>query len=144
MRPRSLLPGSLLKCGKRYSDHNAIIVLMSVNKHSKKDRGKRKLVWNFNDPSGWGKHHKITSSDRSLLQCWQNNNDPEMNYGIWSKNVNVILRECFKKRHIPNDKLPYAKEIRSLIKKRKAVKNILKFVPAPSVKVRRNLRNSIP
>ena len=40
-----------LKCGKRYSDHNAIIVHMSVNKHSKKDRSKRKLVWNFNDPS---------------------------------------------------------------------------------------------
>ena len=25
-----------LKCGKRYSDHNAVIVHMSVNKHSKK------------------------------------------------------------------------------------------------------------
>ena len=64
---------------------------MSVNKHSKKDRGKRKLARNFNDPAGWEKYHKIASSDRSLLQCWQNNDDPEMNYGIWSKKINVIL-----------------------------------------------------
>ena len=61
---KEFTPWKSLKCGKRYSDHNTIIVHMSVNKHSKKDRGKRKLVWNFNDPSGWEKYHKITSSDR--------------------------------------------------------------------------------
>ena len=113
---------------------------MSVNKHSKKDRGKRKLVWNFNDPSGWEKYHKITSSDRSLLQCWQNNNDPEMNYGIWSKKVNVILRECFKKRHIRNDKLLYTKEIRSLIKERKAVKKHIKICIRPLCKGRHKFK----
>ena len=88
---KEFTPWRSLKCGKRkrYSDHNAIIVHMSINKHSKKDRGKKKLVWNFNDPSGWEKYHRITSSDRSLLRCWHNNNDPEMNYGIWSKKVNV-------------------------------------------------------
>ena len=75
--------------------------------------------------SGWQKYHKITSSDRSLLQCWQNDNDLEMNYGIWSKKVNVILKD--KKRHIRNDKLLYTKEIRSLIKKRKAVKKHIKI-----------------
>ena len=106
-----------LKRGKRYSDHNAILVHMSVNKHSKKDRGKRKLVWNFNDRLGWEKFHKITSSDRSLLQCWQNDNGPEINYEIWSRKVNVILRECFKTRRIRNDKLLCTKEIRSLIKR---------------------------
>ena len=66
---------------KQRSDHNAILVHKSVNKHSK-DRGKRKLVWNVIDPLGWEKFHKITSSDRSLLQCWQNDNDPEINYEI--------------------------------------------------------------
>ena len=55
-----------------------------------------------------------------------------------------MLRECFRKRSIRNDKLLYTKEIRSLIKKRKAVKNISKFVSAPSVKVDTNLRNLIP
>ena len=54
-----------------------------------------------------------------------------MNYGIWSKNVNVILRECFKKRRICNDKLLYTKEIRSLIKKRKAVKKHIKICIRP-------------
>ena len=49
---KEVTPWRSLKCGKRYSDHNAIIVHMSANKHSKQDRGKRKLVWNFNDPSG--------------------------------------------------------------------------------------------
>ena len=55
------------KRGKHYSDHNAILVHMSVTKHSKKDKGKRKLVWNFNDPLGWETFHKITSSDRSSI-----------------------------------------------------------------------------
>ena len=107
---REFNPWRSLKRGKRYSDHNAELVHMSVNKHSKKDRCKRKLVWNFNYPLGWGKYHKITGSDRSLLQCWQNNNDPEINYEIWSKKVNVILRECFKKRCMRNDKPLYTKE----------------------------------
>ena len=70
MKPICLLPGGPLKRGKHYSDHNAIVVHMSVIKHSKKDGGKKKLVWNFNDPLGWEKFHKIASSDRSLLQCW--------------------------------------------------------------------------
>ena len=82
----------------------------------------------ISDSSGWEKYHKIT---RSLLQCWQNNNDPEMNYGIWSKKVHVILRECFKKRRIRNDKLLYTKEVRSLIKKRKAVKKTCKNLYPP-------------
>ena len=97
---KEFTPWRSLKRAKRYSDHNAILVHMSVNKHSKKDRGKRKLVWNFSDPLGWQKFHKITSSDRSLLQRWQNDNDLEINYEIWYKKVNVILRECFKKWHI--------------------------------------------
>ena len=97
---KEFTPWRFLKRGKRYSDHSAILVHMSVNKHSKKDRGKRKLVWNFNDPLGWEKYHKITGGDRSLLQCWQNDNDPEINYEIWFKKVNVILRECFKKKRI--------------------------------------------
>ena len=96
---KEFTPWRSLKRGNRYSDHNAIFVHMSVNKQSKKDRGKKKSVWNFNDPLGWGKYHKITSSDRSLLQCWQNDNDPEINYEIWSKKVNIILRECFKEAH---------------------------------------------
>ena len=97
---KEFIPWRYLKRGKRYSDHNAILVHMPINKHSKKHRGKRKLAWHFNDPLGWEKYHKITSSDRSLLQCWQNDNDSKINYEIWSKNVNVILRECFKKRRI--------------------------------------------
>ena len=137
---KEFTPWRSVKCGKRYSDHDAIIVYMSVNKHSKKDRGKSKLVWNFNDPSGWEKCHKIIISDRSLLQCWQNNNDPEMNYGIWSKKVNVILRECFKKRCIRNDKLLYTKEIRSLIKKRKAVKKHIKICIRPLCKGRHKFK----
>ena len=47
--------------------HSSAGERLQINKHSKKDRGKRKLVWNFNDPSGWEKYHRITSSDRSLL-----------------------------------------------------------------------------
>ena len=78
-KAKEFTPWRSLKHGKRYSDHNAILVHMSVNKHSKEDRGKRKLMWNFNDPLGWQKFHKITSSDRSLLQCWQNDNDSEIN-----------------------------------------------------------------
>ena len=61
---KEFTPWRSLKQGKHCSDHNAILVHMSVNKHSKKDRGKGKLVWNFNDPLGWEKYHKITSSDR--------------------------------------------------------------------------------
>ena len=90
---KEFTPWRFLKRGKCYS---ARLVHMSVNKHSKRERGKRKLVWNFNDPLGWRKFHKITSGGRSLLECWQNDNDPEINYEIWSKKVNVILRECFK------------------------------------------------
>ena len=50
---KEFTPWRSLKHGKRHSDHNAILVHKSVNKRSKKDRGKRKLVWNFNDPLGW-------------------------------------------------------------------------------------------
>ena len=63
---KEFTPWRSLKCGKRYSDHNAVLVHMSVNKHSKNDRGKRTLVWNFNDPLGWEKFYKITSSDYNV------------------------------------------------------------------------------
>ena len=41
----------------------------------------------------------------------------------------VILTECFKKGRIRNDKRLYTKEIRSLIKKRKAVKKHQNLYP---------------
>ena len=63
-----------------------------------------------------------------------------MSYGIWSKKVNVILRECFKKRCICNDKLLYTKEIRSLIKKRKAVKKHTKVCICPLCKGRHKFK----
>ena len=48
----------------------------------------------------------------------------------------VILRECFKKRRIRDDKLLYTKEIRSLIKKRKTVYKHIKICIRPLCKGR--------
>ena len=104
---KEFTPWRSLKHCKCYSDHNAILVHKSVNKHSK-DIGKRKLVWNVNDPLGWEKFHKIISSDRSLLQCWQNDNDPEINYEITDEEsiCEEYVREfihSLRKRNIDDD-----------------------------------------
>ena len=49
---KEFTPWRSLKHGKRYSDHNAVLIHMSVITNSKRHTDKRKLEWNFNDLLG--------------------------------------------------------------------------------------------
>ena len=60
--------------------------------------------------------------------------------GSGPKKSMSFLRECFKKRRIRNDKLLYTKEIRSLIKKRKAVKKHIRVCICPLCKGRHKFK----
>ena len=56
-----------IKSGKRFSDHNAIILKLQCNKIPSQSKNKRETVWNFNHIKGWERFQKITSTDSSTL-----------------------------------------------------------------------------
>ena len=58
------------KSGKRFSDHNAIILKVEYSKIPSRSKSDRETVWNFNHPEGWERFHKYTSTSNSLSDCW--------------------------------------------------------------------------
>ena len=90
---------------------------------------KRKLVWNFNDKSGWDKFQKLTTNDQTFSNIWASSDDVEASYKQWSYKLESVINQCFKKRRVRVRKKLYNQEIRSLIKERKYVKKRLDREP---------------
>ena len=60
---------------------------VEIPQHAQEKKvGSREITWNFNDPLGWEKFHKLTSSDTSLVCCWNDSHGADVSYDIWSKN----------------------------------------------------------
>ena len=99
-----------MKHGKCLTDHDAFLMKLEIPQYAHhKKVGSRETTWNFNDPLGWEKFHKLTSSDMSLVWCWDYSYSVDVSYDIWSKKLTSILRKCFKKKRIRKDKLSYTK-----------------------------------
>ena len=112
-----------LKHGKCFTDHNAFLMKVEIPQYPQhKKVGSRETTWNFYDPLGWEKFHKLTGSDMSLVWCWDDSYSADVSYDIWSKRLTSVLRKCFKKKHIRKDKPLYTKEIRSLLDKRQGIR----------------------
>ena len=113
-----------LKRGKKYTDHNAILLTMKLDTVLHKVGNQtRKTVWNFRDPQGWDKFYQLTQNDDQLLSVWRENDSLESRYQKWHKRFNLFMHKCFKKKRIVMFKSLYNKEIRDLIQKRKMLKH---------------------
>ena len=73
-----------LKRDKRFSDHNAMLLSITATKSSMPVMHKRKLVWNFNDKSGWDKFQELTTNDQTFSKIWASSDDVEASYKQWS------------------------------------------------------------
>ena len=117
-------PWRKLKRGKKYTDHNAILLTMKLDTFLHKGGNQnRKTVWNFRDPQGWDKFYQLTQNDDQLLNVWKENDSFESCYQKWHKRLNLLMHKCFKKKRIVMSKSLYNKEIRDLIQKRKMFKH---------------------
>ena len=119
-------PWRTLKQEKRFSDHNAILLDMSLPVKRDLQVSSRKTTWNFSDPSGWDKFEKITSGDVTMIDCWKDSSSIEISYQIWVKRLESLMYKRFKKRRIKSKKLLYIEAIRKLISKKKSLKKLLK------------------
>ena len=62
---------SLLQGGKRFTDHNAILLNINLPLKGAGQKSIRKTTWNFNDQSGWGRFASLTERDSALTDCWK-------------------------------------------------------------------------
>ena len=102
--------------------------------------GSRETTWNFNDPLGWEKFHKLTSSDMSLVWCWNDSYSADVSYDICSTKLTSAPRKCFKKKCIRKDKPLYTKEIRSLLDKRQGIKKHIRKCGSSQCRIKSKLR----
>ena len=58
---KQFTPQRTLKSGKRFSDHNAVILKVECSKIPSQSKADRETVWNFNHPKGWERFHRFTS-----------------------------------------------------------------------------------
>ena len=117
-------PWRKLKRGKKYTDHNAILLTMKLDTVLHKiGNQNRKTIWNFRDPKGWDKFYQLTQNDDQLLNVWREKDNLESRYQKWHKRLNLFMHKCFKKKRIVMSKSLYNKEIRVLILKRKMLEH---------------------
>ena len=86
----------------------------------------RQIVWDFGDPSGWDKYHKLTRTNPSLDKVWVNCENVEYSYARWEAKVNRLLHRCFRRKRVtnkPNGK--FNRDIRLLLKQEKEIKHQL-------------------
>ena len=138
---KEITPWRKLKHGKCFTDHNAFLMKLEFPQYAQlKKVGSRETTWNFNDPLGWEKFHKLTSRDMSFVWCWDDSYSADVSYDIWSKKLTSVLRRCFKKKCIKKDKPLYTKEIRSLLDKRQGIKNHIRKCGSSQCSVKSKLR----
>ena len=84
---KEITPWTKLKHGKCFTDYNAFLMKLEIPQYAKlKKVGSRETTWNFNDPLGWEKFHKLTSRAMSLVWCWDDSYSADVSYDIWPKN----------------------------------------------------------
>ena len=66
---KQFTPWCTLKRGKRFSDHNAVILKVEYSEVPSQSESDRETVWNFNHPKGWERFHKFTSTNNCLSDC---------------------------------------------------------------------------
>ena len=89
-----------LKRDKRFSDHNAMLLSITATKSSMPVMYKGKLVWNFNDKSGWDKFQELTTNDQTFSNIWASSDDVEASYKQWSYKLESVINQCFKKAEL--------------------------------------------
>ena len=122
-------PWRKLKRVERFSDRNAMLLSTTATKSSMPVVHKRKLVWNFNNKSGWDKFQELTTNDQTFSNIWASSDDVEASYKQWSYKLESVIDQCLKKRRVRIHKKLYNQEIRSLTKERKYVKTRLDREP---------------
>ena len=53
---------------------------------------KRKLVWNFNNKSGWDKFQELTTNDQTFSNIWASSDDVEASYKQWSYKLESVIK----------------------------------------------------
>ena len=68
---KEFTPWRQLKTGKTFTDHNAMVMKLVIPKSLKRHKVPgRQIVWDFDNPSGWDKYHKLTRTNPSLNKIW--------------------------------------------------------------------------
>ena len=80
-----------------FSDHNAMLLSITATKSSMLDIHKRKLVWTFNNKSGWDKLQELTTNDQTFSNIWASSDAVEASYKQWSYKLESVINQCFKK-----------------------------------------------
>ena len=84
-----------LERGKRFSDYNAMLLSITATKSLLLVMHKRKLVWHFNNKSGWDKFQELTTNDQTFSNFWASSDDVEASYKKWSYKLESVIYQCF-------------------------------------------------
>ena len=125
---KEFTPWRQLKTGKTFTDHNAMVMKLVIPKSLKRHKVPgRQIVWDFDNPSGWDKYHKLTGTNPSLNKIWVDCENVEYSYARWEAKVNRLLHRCFRRKRVTNKPNgTFNREIRLLLKQEKEIKHQLK------------------
>ena len=85
-----------LKGGKRFSDHNAILLNIDLHLQGDVQKSVRKTTWNFSDQSGWEKFTNLTERDSALTDYWKDSSSVEVSFRSWEKKLDSLMHKSFK------------------------------------------------
>ena len=104
---KQFTPWRTLKGGKRFSNHNAILLNIDLPLKGDAQNSVRKTTWNFSDQSGWEKFTSLTERDSALTDCWKNSSSVEVSYCSWEKRLDSLMHKSFERRRVRTQKLMY-------------------------------------
>ena len=78
---KEFTPWRQLKTRETFADHNAMVMKLAIPKSLKRQEVPgRQIVWDFDNPSGWDKYHKLTGTNPSLNKIWVDCENVEYSY----------------------------------------------------------------
>ena len=124
---KKFTPWRQLKTGKTFTEHNAMVMKLVIPKSVKRQEvSGRQIVWDFDNPSGRDKYHKLTGTNPSLNKIWVDCENVEYSYARWEAKVNRLLHRGFRHKRVTNKPNgTFNRDIRLLLKQEKEIKHQL-------------------
>ena len=105
----------------KVSDHNLLILELSIKWNSLNNMNERQEMFNFQDVENFQKFEMLTDSDDELGKCFDDCDDLNKAANKWMKRFNFLIQKSFRKIRIRKQKVN--PELESLFKEKRIFKN---------------------
>ena len=89
----------------KMSDHNTLILDLSIRWNSNNEISNRQEIFNFKNEEQFNRFEMLTESDKDLKNCFEDCSDVNKSANKWLKIVNNLIKKSFKKIRIKQQKM---------------------------------------